>query len=142
MFLFSSSFITTCIYSSVLRQPSIRRNTAIWRILVRVYFVFRPGSLRPFPGTRFFPPLVTHIRPRSAKTRQATDTENRLVTCTTHIRNMAGKKGGGGGENSKKAAGNARKAEAAAQKAAAEDSRREAKEAAEWDKGAKNNSKK
>ncbi|EHA54640.1 hypothetical protein MCOR27_008636 [Pyricularia oryzae] len=55
---------------------------------------------------------------------------------------MAGKKGGGGGENSKKAAGNARKAEAAAQKAAAEDSRREAKEAAEWDKGAKNNSKK
>ncbi|KAL8372077.1 hypothetical protein RB595_001734 [Gaeumannomyces hyphopodioides] len=56
---------------------------------------------------------------------------------------MAGKKGGGGGgENSKKAQGQARKADAAAQKAAAEDSHRESREAAEWDKGAKNNSKK
>ncbi|KAL8399903.1 hypothetical protein RB594_000350 [Gaeumannomyces avenae] len=56
---------------------------------------------------------------------------------------MAGKKGGGGGgEGSKKAQGQARKADAAAQKAADEDSRREARDAAEWDKGAKNNSKK
>ncbi|KAI1409651.1 hypothetical protein F5Y13DRAFT_169749 [Hypoxylon sp. FL1857] len=52
---------------------------------------------------------------------------------------MAGKKGG---ENSKKTAGQARKAEAAAKKAAVEDAKKAAVEDAEWEKGAKNNSKK
>lgn len=52
---------------------------------------------------------------------------------------MAGKKGGDG---SKKAAGQARKAETAANKAAAENAKKAAEEAADWDRGAKNNSKK
>lgn len=51
---------------------------------------------------------------------------------------MAGKKG----ENSKKVAGNARKADVAAQKAAAEDVKREASDAADWQKGSKSNAKK
>lgn len=51
---------------------------------------------------------------------------------------MAGKKG----ENSKKAAGNARKADVAAQKAAVEDLKKEAAEAADWQKGSKSNAKK
>ncbi|QIW97146.1 hypothetical protein AMS68_002664 [Peltaster fructicola] len=45
------------------------------------------------------------------------------------------------GENSKKAAGNAKKAEVAAQKQAAESAKKDASEAAEWKKGAKDNSK-
>jgi hypothetical protein len=52
---------------------------------------------------------------------------------------MAGKKAAG--ENSKKAAGNAKKAEAAANKKAAADAKAEQAEAAEWNKGAKDNSK-
>ena len=52
---------------------------------------------------------------------------------------MAGKKGS---DNSKKAAGNAKKAEAAAQKAAAEQAKKNAAEDAEWQRGAKSNSKK
>ncbi|KAI5868505.1 hypothetical protein GGS23DRAFT_34000 [Durotheca rogersii] len=52
---------------------------------------------------------------------------------------MAGKKGG---VNGKKVAGRARKAEAAAKKAAVETAKRAAEEDAEWEKGAKNNSRK
>jgi hypothetical protein len=54
------------------------------------------------------------------------------------------KKGGaaaGGGEGSKKAQGQARKADAAASKQAAKNKEQEAAEAAEWNKGAKSNSK-
>lgn len=55
---------------------------------------------------------------------------------------MGGKKpAAGGGEGSKKAQGQARKADAAASKAAAGDAKREAAEAAEWNKGAKSNAK-
>ena len=52
---------------------------------------------------------------------------------------MPGKKAAG--ENTKKAAGNAKKAEAAASKQAAADAKVAAAEKAEWDKGAKDNSK-
>ncbi|KAI1503913.1 DUF1014-domain-containing protein [Biscogniauxia marginata] len=52
---------------------------------------------------------------------------------------MAGKKGGDG---SKKAAGQARKADAAAKKTALEDAKKAAVEDDQWQKGAKNNSKK
>ena len=48
---------------------------------------------------------------------------------------------GGAGENSKKAAGNAKKAESAANKKAAENAKKEQAEAAQWAKGAKDNSK-
>ncbi|KAK5693173.1 hypothetical protein LTR97_010649 [Elasticomyces elasticus] len=52
---------------------------------------------------------------------------------------MAGKKAAG--ENTKKASGNAQKAESAAQKKAAENAKTQAAEAADWGKGAKDNSK-
>ncbi|KAI1658541.1 DUF1014-domain-containing protein [Daldinia decipiens] len=52
---------------------------------------------------------------------------------------MAGK---GGDDGSKKAAGQARKAQTAANKAAAEKAKKAAEEAADWDRGAKNNAKK
>jgi hypothetical protein len=54
---------------------------------------------------------------------------------------MAGKRGSTG-ENSKKAAGQARKAEAAANKKAAKDRELETAKAAEWQSGAKDNSRK
>ncbi|KAI1461354.1 DUF1014-domain-containing protein [Annulohypoxylon moriforme] len=52
---------------------------------------------------------------------------------------MAGKKGG---DNSKKAVGQARKAQTAANKAAADNAKKAAAEDADWERGAKNNSKK
>lgn len=52
---------------------------------------------------------------------------------------MAGKKSA---ENSRKVAGNAKKAEVAAQKAAAEQAKKAAAEDADWQRGAKSNSKK
>ncbi|KAI0111929.1 DUF1014-domain-containing protein [Daldinia grandis] len=52
---------------------------------------------------------------------------------------MAGKKSGDSG---KKAAGQARKAQTAANKAATENAKKAAEETADWDRGAKNNSKK
>ncbi|KAK3635200.1 hypothetical protein LTR56_014809 [Elasticomyces elasticus] len=52
---------------------------------------------------------------------------------------MAGKKAAG--ENGKKASGNAQKAESAAQKKAAENAKTQQAEAADWGKGAKDNSK-